>query len=148
MKHQVVQPKDRPLPSLFSWSWLGTFRGDCLPYINPVTSPAFSLSKTNWEYMCVEKRKRVHEWNERLRQACTTDCMPAPHLENVPSNSSHVLFSKQCNIVPLWAVIALNTNSMKTLDKTSSLIFFVMHNSFFNNGHVHSPDMLHVVTWL
>lgn len=91
-------------------------------------------------YLC-GKKERVEEWREQLRQACTTDCMPTPHLENVPSNSSHVLFSKQCHIVLPQAVIALDTNSMKSLDKTSSLIwiFFVVHNSFFNNAKCAQP---------
>lgn len=141
MKHEVVQLKDRPLPSLFSWSWLCTFRGDCLPYINPVTSPAFSRSEIDWEHMCVEKRKGWKSGgssSDRLAQQIACQHLIWKMFRAIPVMCFSASNATYC------APIGRNsshTNGTKTLDKTSSLIwiFFVMHNSFFNNAKCAQP---------
>lgn len=107
-----------PLPRLFPWSWLCTFRGDCLPYISQWhhwhSTPA---RYTGSACVCVEKQEGW-ETGEQFRPACTTDCMPMPHLEKFPSNSAHVLLSE----LRLKDSNSLDPNSTRTVHDTSLLI--------------------------
>lgn len=107
-------------------------------YSTPARSPA-----------CTEK-ERGGECREQFRAACTTDCMPMPHLETLfPSNSSHVVFSKLHHIFRSCLHAAPHTNSIKTLEPSSILWpFFVMPyemQPLFTSLNV---LLLEVVTWL
>lgn len=43
---------------------------------------------------CVCVCGKTRGLGEQFRPACTTDCMPMPHLEKFPSNSGHVLLGE------------------------------------------------------
>lgn len=54
---------------------------------------------------------------EQLRPACTTDCMPMPHLEKFPSNSGHVLLRE----LHLKDTSRLDLNRARTVQNTTLL---------------------------
>lgn len=57
MPHMICATQGQALPPLLLWSWLGAFRGDCLPYINPVTSATFNSKEIKWA--CVRRSWRM-----------------------------------------------------------------------------------------
>ena len=107
----------QPLPPLFPWSWRCTFRGDCPPHINPVTSLTFHSAKIT----CV--------WNTVGRGEEGGGCLTVLHkialranalvIIFFPSCSSHVLCCKLHHL--LWSQVqrALAATSMETPHVTS-----------------------------
>lgn len=67
--------------------------------------------------VCVEKQEGWESW-EQFRLACTTDCMPMPHLEKFPSNSCHVVLCEQ----RLKDSSSLDLNSTRTVNDAPLLI--------------------------
>lgn len=109
--------QEQPLPSLFLWSWLCSFRGDCLPYISPVTSLTLNSGESHWlsvsGYVCGktegvgEQRAAQTGLHNRLHASASFGKISKQFQSCVPP---HIL-------VP-WPLAALDLNSMKTLDDT------------------------------
>lgn len=130
------------LPSLFSWSWLCSFRGDCLPYLSLVTSLTLNSGESHWlsasGYVC-GKTEGVGE-----RRAAQTGLHNRLH-----ASASFGKISKQFQscappwaapriLVP-WPLAALDLNSMKTLDDTPLVINPIFHELCKNTS---------VVSWI
>lgn len=80
--------------SAFSWLWLCTSGGDCLPYINPVTSLTFSC----WEITCVcacvygkeKERGSTRSSSDHLAQQIACQCLCYKNFQAVPVMRSSV----------------------------------------------------------
>lgn len=97
------------------------FQRGLLALHQPMTSLTFNSSKIHrlclCVCVCVEKQEGWESW-EQFRPACTTDCMPMPHLEKFPSNSCHVVLCE----LHLKDSSSLDLNSTRTVNDAPLLI--------------------------
>lgn len=93
------------LPSFVPWSWLCTFRGDCLPYIRSDITDIQHQQDHLALCVCVCEKGKGREnggsSSDRLAQQIACQCLIWKFFQ-----ASHVLFHKPV----LWAAAALSTD--------------------------------------